>query len=209
MAQDAFAALKALAAHPRIDPTKIGIFGFSKGGTVSLLTAHERHAERAALPRGLRFALHVPFYPACATQYLRAKTSGAPIYMLIGGADTYAGVTPCTDYAEKLKRDGAKIETTVYPGAPHGFDTDQSYNNPKGENWSQCIFEEQPDGSYKERTSGIVTDDTKGRRIEAARLKALSMCRTYGVRGGPNAAAKAASMADLKAAVIRHLLGQN
>jgi dienelactone hydrolase len=209
MAMDAFAALKALAAHPRLDASRIGIFGFSKGGTVSLLTAHERHIARAALPPGLRFALHVPFYPACTTHYLRRKTSGAPIYMLIGGADTYAGVAPCTEYTEKLKSDGAKIEVKIYRDAAHGFDTDRAYNVPKGENWSRCIFDEQPDGSYKERTSGIVTDDAKGRRMEAARQKALATCRSYGVSGGPNAAAKAESMNDLMAAVRRHLLEQN
>lgn len=209
IAQDAFAALKALAAHPRIDPAKIGIFGFSKGGTVSLLTAHDRHLARAKLPAGMKFALHIPFYPACTTQYARRKTTNVPILMLIGGADTYAGVKPCTDYAEKLKKDGAKIEVKIYPDAPHGFDTDTAYNNPKGENWSRCIFDEQPDGSFKELTSGIITDDTSGRRIEAARQKALSICRSYGITGGPNAAARSASMNDLKAAVRRDLLGQN
>jgi dienelactone hydrolase len=153
--------------------------------------------------------MHVPVYPACATQYLRRKTTGAPILMLIGGADDYAGVTPCTDYAEKLRRDGAKIEVKVYPDALHGFDAERPYSNPKGENWSRCIFEEQADGSFKERFSGLVTNDAKGRSIEANRQKALSLSRTYGIRGGPNAAAKTAFLEDLKAAVRRHLLGQN
>ncbi len=205
MTDDAFAALKALAAHPRIDSARIGIFGFSKGGSVALLTAHERRA-RGALPSGLRFALHVPFYPPCGIQYFQPKTTGAPIYMLIGGADTYVGVTPCTEYADKLKAEGARIEVKIYPGAQHGYDGDLAFKNAKGENYSRCIFEQQPDGSWKERTSGQATTDQQGRRIEAGFKSAVAACRTYGISGGPNAAARAASMSDLKATVRRHLL---
>jgi dienelactone hydrolase len=207
MADDAFAALKALAMHPRVDAAKIGIVGFSKGGTVALLSAHERRAARAGLAPDLRFALHVPVYPACSSHYLRPKTSGAPIMMLLGGADTYVGVTPCTDYAEKLKAENAKVEVKIYAGAPHGFDGDRAYSVATGENWSRCIFEEQADGSWKERVSGQTTNDRQGRPIEAGRKAALAACRSKGVSGGPNAEAKAAAMNDLKEAVRRHLLG--
>ena len=136
------------------------------------------------------------------------KTTGAPIYMLIGGADTYVGVTPCTEYADKLKAEGANIEVKIYPGAQHGYDADVTYKGPgpKAENYSHCIFEQQPDGSWKERTSGQTTTDQQGRRIEAGFKSAIAACRTYGASGGPNAAARAASMTDLKAAVRRHLL---
>lgn len=205
MADDAFGALKLLAAHPRINSTRVGIVGFSKGGIVALLTALERRAARA-LPAGLRFALHVPFYPGCSSHYFRPKTTGAPITMLLGGADTYTGLAPCTEYAAKLKAAGARIEVKVYPGAKHGFDGVAPYEISNGENYSRCIFEEQADGSWRERTSGQLTADKQGRRIEAGYRRALAACRTFGVSGGPNAAATAAVMADLKAAVRRHLL---
>ena len=205
MTDDAFAALQALAAHPRIAAAKIGIYGFSKGGTVSLFTADERSAARA-LPPGLRFALHVPFYPGCTDHFFQRATTGAPILMLIGGADTYVGVAPCTEYADKLKAAGAKIEVKIYPGAAHGWDTERAYVVPKGENYSRCIFEEQADASWKERTSGLTVTDKQGKRIESARQDALAACRSYGVSGGPSASAREASMTDLKAAVRRHLL---
>ncbi len=201
---DAFAALKQLATHPRIDATKAGITGFSKGGSVTLEAALERRAARV-LPPGVRFALHVPMYPGCGNHFHNPKLTGGPIYMLLGGADTYTGVAPCTEYAEKLKATGAKIEVKIYPGAQHGFDTDQAYTDPKGENWSRCIFEEQPDFSWKERTSGQVTFTAQGPNA-AGLAAALAKCRTYGISGGPNPAARAAAMADLKAAVQRHLI---
>ena len=205
MLDDAIAALKALANHPRIDGKRVGIVGFSKGGTVALLAAHERRAARA-LPPDLRFALHVPFYPSCSTQHYKPKSTGAPIYLLLGGADTYVGTAPCQEYAAALKAEGARVEVTVYPGAPHGFDGGSAYNVAKGENFSKCIFAEQPDGTWKERISGATTMDAKGQRNDASLKQALVACRTLGVSGGPNAAAKAKAMADLRGYVRQHLL---
>lgn len=206
MAGDTFAALKVLAAHPRIDPARIGLVGFSKGGTVALTAAHERQAAGARLPGKLRFALNVSFYPACSMQYFRPKTTGAPIYLLLGGADTYVGVAPCLEYAEKLKAQGATVVVNVYPDAPHGFDGDRDYKFANGQNWSRCIFEEQPDGSWKDRTTGKTTIDKRGRRVSDGFRAAVAACRKRGVSGGPNAAARAASMQDLKEAVRKHLL---
>jgi dienelactone hydrolase len=205
MLADAFAALKALAAHPRIDDKHIGITGFSKGGSVALLAAHEARAA-AALPEGLRFALHVPFYPWCGTQHYKPKMTGAPIYILIGEADAYVGVEPCRRYAGSLRRDGAPVDFVVYPGAPHGFDGGRAYQVARGENYSRCVFVEQPDRTWKETFSGITTNDSRGRRIEGAYRKALAKCRTYGVSGGPNAAARTQSMQALKTYVQRHLM---
>jgi len=202
---DAFAALKILAGHARIDGARVGIMGFSKGGSVALLAAHEVRAA-PALPAGLRFALHVPFYPSCSTQHYKPRTTGAPIYMLLGGADTYVGVAPCQEYTAALKAEGARIETIVFQGAMHGFDGGSAYQNPRGENYSRCVFAQQPDGSWRERVSGAITNDAGGKRIEAGYKQALAKCRTLGVSGGPNAAAKAKALADLKAYVQRHLL---
>jgi dienelactone hydrolase len=204
MADDALAMLKFLSAHARIDPARVGLMGFSKGGTVALETYLERRAARI-LPAGPRFALHIALYPSCANQAYRPKLTGGRVLMLLGGADTYVGVAPCTEWADKLRSAGADVEVKVYPNAKHGFDGDQAYSVAKGENWSNCIFDEQPDGSWKERKSGQVTF-ANGRRVDAGMAAALAACRTQGVSGGPNPAAKAAAMNDVKAAVKRHLL---
>jgi dienelactone hydrolase len=205
MLGDAFAALKALAGHARVDAARVGIVGFSKGGSVALLAGHEAKAAKEA-PKGLRFALHVPFYPACVNHYYRPKSTGAPIYLMLGEADTYIGVGPCREYAAILRAEGARIEVVVFPGAMHGFDGGSAYRIATGENWSRCVFVEQPDGSWKERTSGVTTNGAGGKRIEAGYKQALGKCRTYGVSGGPNEAAKAKALADLKAYVQRHLV---
>lgn len=204
MTGDAFAALARLAAHPRIDARRIGIMGFSKGGTVAVQTAMARRAARA-LPEGPRFALHVAFYPGCSSHDYQPRTTGAPLLMLLGGADTYVGVAPCTEYADKIRSAGGSAEVKIYPSAKHGFDSAREYSDAQGENWSGCLFEEQADRSWKERTSGKVTF-ANGRQLAEAHRAALAACRRYGVSGGPDPAAKAAALADLTAAVRRHLL---
>jgi dienelactone hydrolase len=205
MLGDAFGALKALAAHPRVDGKRVGIIGFSKGGEVALQSALGVRVSRYS-PDGLRFALHVPFYPWCGTQHYKPKTTGAPIYMLLGGADTYVGVEPCKEYAGVLKAEGARAEVVIYPGAKHGFDGGQEYTVAQGQNSSRCVYQQQPDGTWKERTSGIITTDSKGQRLEGPTRQAVEKCRTLGVSGGPNADARAKSMAALKSYVQQHLL---
>lgn len=205
--RDALMALKALGADSRIDRSRIGIIGFSKGGASTLMAAHEPQVVAAGVPADLRYALHVPFYPACNAQYHRPKTTGAPIYMLLGGADSYVGVESCQTYAETLRASGAQVEVVVFADAMHGFDGGQPYLDPKGENYARCVFQQQADGSWVERTSGVVFVGTDGRPVEGALAKATAICRTLGVSGGPNDAAARQSMENLKGYVRRHLLG--
>jgi dienelactone hydrolase len=205
MTGDALTALKQLATHPRIDAARVGIMGFSKGGSVALETLVERRAAQI-LPPGIRFALRIPVYPSCAIQHALADLQGAPVIMLLGATDTYVGVAPCVEYAAKLRAAGASVTLRVYPGAKHGFDGDRAYDDPKGENSSRCIYEEQPDGSWKERVSGQITF-ANGKRNEAGAAAAIAACRTYGVSGGPHPAAAAAAMTDIKTAIRNRLLG--
>lgn len=201
MLADAFGALKEAVKHPRLDPARIGITGFSKGGTVALQSALVQVAERFA-PGGPRFALHVPFYAGCGTQYLNVKTTAAPILVLIGGADTYVGTQPCLDYAAKIRAAGGNIETVVYPNAQHGWDgAGRAYQIANGENFSKCVYVEQADRSWVEQTSGVMTNGPGGRGIEGANQKALAACKTLGVSGGPDAEAKAKSLEALKGAM--------
>ncbi|TAJ37081.1 MAG: hypothetical protein EPO55_19715 [Reyranella sp.] len=204
---DALVALKALGGNGRINPAKIGITGFSKGGTSTLMAAHEQLVVAAGVPAGLRYALHVPFYPSCSAQYYRPQTTGAPIYMLLGGADSYVGFEPCQTYGNALRVAGARVEVTVFPNAPHGFDGGRPYFDPRGENYAKCVFQQQADRSWIERASGVTTIGTDGRPIQGALAKAFAACKTLGVSGGPNDAAAKQSMDDLKGYVRRHLQG--
>jgi dienelactone hydrolase len=118
---DALAALKRLSADPRIDPARIGIIGFSKGGQVAIYTALEPF-RRAVVDGNAKFALHVPVYPYCNDWQVSERVTGAPMLFLLGGRDDYTPPKPCQDYAEWFKSKGAAAQVTVYPDAYHLFD---------------------------------------------------------------------------------------
>jgi len=201
MIADAFGALKQAVKHPRLDPNRIGITGFSKGGSVAMRTGLQLMVNRH-VPNGPRFALHVPFYAGCDTIYRDMRTTGAPMLVLIGGADTYVGTERCVFAVERMRAAGSAVDMVIYPNAQHGWDgVGRNWNYPNGENYSKCVYVEQTDRSWVEQNSGLTTTGTDGRTIPDAAKKALSGCKTLGVSGGPDAEAKAKSLEALKAAM--------
>ncbi len=197
---DAMGALRAAMAHPALDAKRIGITGFSKGGTSALYAALEKQAARFA-PNGERYALHAPFYPGCNNLYYDVRSTNAPILVLIGAADTYVGTEACQELTGRMREAGAKLDLKLYPDAGHGFDAGPAYRIAKGQNFSRCFYVEQADGGWIERTSGIAIFAPGGKPIPGAGAKAFEGCVTLGVSGGANAQAKAQSMQDLLAFV--------
>jgi dienelactone hydrolase len=118
---DAFAALKLLATHPRVDPTRIGIMGFSRGGQVAIYTALEQ-MRRGIIDGDLRFAVHVPFYPPCNTLFVSDRITGAPIRFMLGGADDYTPASACPRYVDWFRSMGAAADSILYEDAHHAFD---------------------------------------------------------------------------------------
>ena len=121
---DALSALRLLATHPRIDPRRIGIMGFSKGGQVAVYTMLEPF-RRAVIDDDLRFATHVAFYASCSIPYKATATTGAPLLLLLGGADDLTPSAHCLRYADWLRAKGSDVRMIVYDDAPHGFDVPQ------------------------------------------------------------------------------------
>lgn len=198
MARDAHAALAALAADPRIDADRAGVMGVSKGGS----TAWRAALRRFAGPR--RFALHVALYPGCETRYHDMATTGAPVALIVGLADTYTGHAPCFDLARALRAGGSEVEVFGLPGALHGWDSGTGrWTHPSGVSYANCRFVEVAPGRWRELTTGIEWDahDREGRR------RAVGRCRCLGVTGGGCPQSRARSDAILRAQVRRHLLG--
>ena len=123
-AMDALKALELLATHPAIDPARIAVIGFSRGGGAGLHASFER-VRQAAIAGDTRFAIHLLFYPSCSEF---ARTTGAPLHLFLGSEDAYNSVEKCRFNVEQLRRVGAKVELTVYDGAKHGFDTSMPGN---------------------------------------------------------------------------------
>ena len=122
MIGDAYRALAVLSKHPRIDPSKIALMGFSKGGDVAL-HASMRRFQRMYSPPDIEFAAFLPFYAPCNTSYLEDdQISDRPIRMFHGSADNWVPVTSCRNYVKRLEAQGKDVQLTEYPGAQHAFD---------------------------------------------------------------------------------------
>lgn len=192
MVADAFNALKLLATHPRIDPNRIGVMGFSKGGQVSLYTALEPF--RRAAGGNLRFATHVPLYPSCALPYISREITRAPMLVLMGGADDYTPAAQCERYIEWFRGKGAPIRSIVYPGAAHGFDSPgavRRMDNVQAARDCRMDIELEP-------VQGRRWDD--GALVPADRIGAyLRECSKRGASFGGNPAALARATEDLRA----------
>ncbi|KVM81657.1 carboxymethylenebutenolidase [Burkholderia ubonensis] len=127
--EDAYRALAVLAKHPRIDPARVMLMGFSRGGHSTLyasLTRFQRmHAVSAA-----RFAAYVAFYPGCPTAYRDDEDiAPRPVRVFAGTGDDYTPIAPCRAYVERLKAAGRDVSLTEYPGARHVFDG-RAFNPP-------------------------------------------------------------------------------
>lgn len=127
---DIYRSLEILGKHPRVDPGKVVMVGFSRGGQAALYSSVERF-QKLWNKSGLNFASYVVFYPDCGTTYRDDdKVAGKPIRIFHGSPDNYNPVSSCKAYLARLKQAGADVELTEYPNAEHGFDNPLGANPP-------------------------------------------------------------------------------
>ena len=96
MIEDAYRALSLLSKHDRIDPSRVALMGFSKGGDVAFNGSLKRF-QRMYSPAGVEFAAHIAFYAPCITTYMEGDdVSSLPIRMFHGSADNWVarGILP-------------------------------------------------------------------------------------------------------------------
>lgn len=134
---DAFAALAYLSSQGDIDPSRIGVLGFSWGAVISLAAAEQLYA--SLFGGGLHFAAHVSNYPVCygvnnttipaldppaqkGAQFL--VPTGAPILIQVGSDDGYDnGPEHCLELRDQINAiHGPIIDVAVYEGATHAWD---------------------------------------------------------------------------------------
>jgi dienelactone hydrolase len=116
--EDAYAASRWLNAQPYVAKGRIGVIGWSNGGTGTLYSM--RPASR--VDPGFRAA--VAFYPGCRT--LSRSTTPyrpyAPLLILSGEADDWTPAEPCKQLAAIAQKERAAVDIVTYPGAHHSFD---------------------------------------------------------------------------------------
>ena len=115
--RDALGALQWLAAQPGVDASRLGLLGWSNGGSTVLAASNQRHPEVAAAR--VRASLVVAFYPGCESELQRGYLGVAPLLLLLGDADDWTPAAPCKALAATA---GPAVQIESYAGAFHGFD---------------------------------------------------------------------------------------
>lgn len=116
---DALGAVAWLAQRPEVDAQRIGLMGWSNGGSTLLASINLAHADVAAAPIKPSFA--VAFYPGCESDLKRGFETRTRLLMLVGEADDWTPAAPCHALAQATRGTTPQIEG--YAGAYHGFDS--------------------------------------------------------------------------------------
>ena len=157
MVVDAYRALEVLAKHRRVDPSRIVLMGFSRGGQAALYASVARF-QRMHMPAGASFAAYVTLYAQCNTTYRGDdELVDRPLRMFHGTDDNYVSIAPCRAYAERLKAKGRDVQLTEYPGAGHVFDGKANKKALIVANWQtmrNCTLAEASDGAIVNARSG-------------------------------------------------------
>jgi dienelactone hydrolase len=119
---DIYRSLDILAKHPRVDPERIVLMGFSRGGQATLYASLDRF-NKLWNKSGVQFAGYIPFYPDCSTRYLTdTEVAARPIRIFHGTPDDYNPVASCKAYVSRLQAAGRDVALTEYPDSQHAFD---------------------------------------------------------------------------------------
>jgi len=124
---DAYGALKYLRTRSDVIADRIGLQGWSNGGSAALAAMAQVAADTpGAVMRGpkLGFRAALALYPACGLKgvfndgYLPYR----PVRLLQGDADEEVSPRRCAAFVERSRAHGGDIAITLYPGATHDFD---------------------------------------------------------------------------------------
>ena len=179
---DIYVALAILAKHPRVDPQRIVLMGFSRGGQAALYASLTRF-HKMWNKSGASFAAYIPFYPDCATSYIDdTDVAAAPIRIFHGIPDDYNPMASCKAFLSRLKSAGRDVELTGYPDAQHGFDA------PFGEVAVSKGAQTVRACTIKEGPAGVLVNTATG-----AAFAYTDACVQFDPHVGRNAAAAAAA----------------
>jgi dienelactone hydrolase len=147
---DIYRSLDVLARHPRVDPQRVILMGFSRGGQAVLYASLKRF-QHMWNRSGVEFAAYIPFYPDCATTFISdVDIADRPVRMFGGTPDDYNPIALCKPYVARLKAAGHDVELTEYPNAPHSFDNplgaQPAAASPNSQSVRNCTIREETTG---------------------------------------------------------------
>ena len=121
---DAYGAVDYLASRHYVLPDRVGLQGWSNGGSAVLATMATAVPRPTSGAPATRFRVALAFYPACG---LKGQFEGgirpyAPVRVMQGDADEEVSPRRCAALVDRSRAQGGDIEIVLYPGATHDFD---------------------------------------------------------------------------------------
>jgi len=141
MVADAFAALRLLKSHPKVDGNAIGLLGWSKGGSAAL--AAGRTVFRQMLSgEGDRFSSIAALYPWCGARERVMRRDDVPVLYVLAGQDDWVSADACADVLAEMATLGLRARVAIYDEAEHGFDAPGTHRVflPRGRSWRGCHY---------------------------------------------------------------------
>jgi dienelactone hydrolase len=163
MILDLYRSLAILAAHPRVDPSRIAVMGFSRGGQAALYATLKRF-HKMWNPSGIDPVAYIALYAPCITTYIDdTQVTDHPIRIFHGRSDDWVEIAPCRAYFERLRVTSKDVFD--YPSLPS-----KPISVPYAQT-THCVLKEDPMGTI----SNVVThkpftyaDDCLGRNAHVA-----------------------------------------
>jgi dienelactone hydrolase len=150
MILDLYRSLAILAVHPRVDPNRIAVIGFSRGGQAALYATLKRF-QKMWNSSGIDPAAYIALYAPCITTYIDdAQVTDHPIRIFHGIADDWVEIGPCRNYFKRLRKTAKDVQMTEYPNAWHAFDYPSLPPKPIDVPYAQtthCVLKEEPVGT--------------------------------------------------------------
>ena len=194
---DLYRALDVAAKHPRVDPQRVAIMGFSRGGQAALYASLKRF-DTLWNKSGIVPAAYLPVYPDCAITFTSdTDVLDRPIRILAGSSDDYNPAAVCASYVERLKGAGRDVTLTVYPDAQHVFDNPIGPDKPTtvegGQTVRGCTIREEPEGQLINASTG-------------AAFTYADPCVELGPHIGSNVSARAGALQAVREN-LKHIFG--
>lgn len=112
-----------LGTHPRIDPDRIAVIGWSNGGTMAVDLASQSvgYGSGEVAIKG-----YIAIYPVCQLSNLGVNRRNEPVLILLGDKDSFTTPDKCASLVEQAKKNKRDARLVVYEGAYHGWDGNYS-----------------------------------------------------------------------------------
>lgn len=122
---DAYGALAYLRSRPDVAPDRIGLMGWSNGGSAALATMSVDAPGIAAPTPATGFRAALAFYPGCGLKgrFADGYRPYAPVRVFHGTDDEEVSPRLCDRLVAKSRALGGDIAIRFYEGATHSFDS--------------------------------------------------------------------------------------